>query len=89
MTETMVMELGRNALIVMLILSLPLLLISLLVGVVISIIQAVTQIHEVTLTFVPKILAFFLVLALLGSWMLQNLLQYTAGLFDSLPRLAR
>lgn len=89
MTETMVLELGRNALIITLMLALPLLLSTLLVGLVISLIQAVTQIHEVTLMFVPKLLVFFLVLALLGSWMLQNLLQYTAGLFTSLPNLAR
>ncbi len=89
MTETMVLELGRNALLITLVLALPLLLSSLLVGIVISLIQAVTQISEVTLTFVPKLLVFFLVLALLGSWMLQNLLQYTVGLFTSLPNLTR
>ncbi|MCD6290979.1 MAG: flagellar biosynthesis protein FliQ [Anaerolineae bacterium] len=89
MTETMVIELGRNALLITLMLALPLLLTSLFIGVVISVIQAVTQIQEVTLTFVPKILAFFLVLALLGSWMLQNMLQYTAALLNTLPRLAR
>ncbi|MCS7220744.1 MAG: flagellar biosynthesis protein FliQ [Anaerolineae bacterium] len=89
MTETMVLELGRNALIITLMLALPLLLSSLLVGLIVSLVQAVTQIHEVTLTFVPKLLVFFLVLALLGSWMLQDLLQYTAGLFTSLPNLAR
>jgi len=89
MTETMVLELGRNALVITLMLALPLLVSSLLVGIIISLIQAVTQIHEVTLTFVPKWLVFFLILALLGSWMLQNLLQYTANLFSSLPNLAR
>ncbi|HIQ06731.1 MAG TPA: EscS/YscS/HrcS family type III secretion system export apparatus protein, partial [Anaerolineae bacterium] len=45
----------------------------------------VTQINEITLTFVPKILVFFLVLALLGPWMLQQLLGYTIALFNSLP----
>ncbi len=89
MTDAMVMELGRHTLIITLKLALPLLLTSLVVGVLVSLIQAVTQIHEVTLTFVPKILAFFLVLALLGSWMLQNLLQYAANLLNSLPNFVR
>ncbi|HEY66276.1 MAG TPA: flagellar biosynthesis protein FliQ [Caldilineae bacterium] len=89
MTETMVIELGRHTLVITLMLTLPILLTSLLVGIVVSIIQAVTQIHEVTLTFVPKILAFFFVLALLGSWMLQNMLRYTANLLGNLPNFAR
>ncbi len=89
MPEAVVIELGRQALMTTLMLALPLLLASLVVGVVISVIQAVTQIQEITLTFVPKILAFFLVLALLGSWMLQNMLRFTAGLLNELPNLMR
>lgn len=89
MTESTVMELGRNALQITLILSLPLLAVSLLVGILIGILQAATQIHEVTLTFVPKILVFFLVLALLGPWMLNNLMQFTINLFATLPNMAR
>jgi flagellar biosynthetic protein FliQ len=89
MTESTVMELGRNALQITLILSLPLLTVSLLVGILIGILQAATQIHEVTLTFVPKILVFFLVLALLGPWMLNNLMQFTLNLFATLPTMAR
>ena len=83
------MELGRNTLQITLILSLPLLTVSLLVGILIGILQAATQIHEVTLTFVPKILVFFLVLALLGPWMLNNLMQFTLNLFATLPTMAR
>ena len=78
--------LGFTALTLML--SLPMLGISLLVGVIVGIVQAATQIHEATLTFVPKILAFFLVLALLGPWMLQNMMEFTTRLFTSLPALA-
>ncbi|HIC89243.1 MAG TPA: flagellar biosynthesis protein FliQ [Anaerolineae bacterium] len=85
MDETAVFELGRNALIITLILALPMLSASLITGLLISLFQAVTQINEITLTFVPKILVFFLVLALLGPWMLQQLLGYTIALFNSLP----
>ncbi len=88
MTESMVMDLGRSALTIMLILSLPLLGVSLVVGLVVSLFQAVTQIQEVTLTFVPKILGIILVVALLGPWMFQQLLTFTITLFDIIPRLA-
>ena len=88
MTESMVMDLGRSALTIMLILSLPLLGVSLVVGLVVSLFQAVTQIQEVTLTFVPKILGIILVVALLGPWMFQQLLSFTITLFDIIPRLA-
>jgi flagellar biosynthesis protein FliQ len=88
MNESTVLELARGAAQIALILSLPLLLVSLVVGLVIGIIQAATQIHEQTVSFVPKILMLFLALALVGPWMLQNLVRYTAGLFTSLPSLA-
>jgi len=88
MNENMVLELGRNTLVITLMLSLPLLGVSLVVGVLVGIVQAATQIHEATLTFVPKIIAFFLVLAVLGPWMLQNMLKFTANLFTILPSLA-
>jgi len=69
----------------MLVLAAPVLLVSLLVGSLISLVQAATQINEVTMTFVPKIIAIGLVLAFLGSWMLQQLLVFTTSLFNSLP----
>ncbi len=59
----------------------PVMLLSLLVGLTISIFQAVTQINEQTLTFVPKILVVFLTLALTGTWMMQKLVEYTQMLF--------
>ena len=89
MTETMVFELGRNTLIITLMLSLPILLVSLVVGVVVGIFQAATQIHEATLAFVPKILALFAVMAVLGPWMLQNLLQFMSKLLMYLPNLTK
>jgi flagellar biosynthetic protein FliQ len=89
MNEAVVWELARNTLVLTLILSLPLLGASLVVGIVVGIAQAATQIHEATVNFVPKMLALFLVLALLGPWMLQNLVQFTSGLLRSLPTLVR
>ncbi len=87
MTEAYVLNLGQNAIILALLLSGPILLISLIVGSFISLIQAATQINEVTMTFIPKMIAIILVLLLLGSWMLQQILVFTANLFNSLPNL--
>jgi flagellar biosynthetic protein FliQ len=63
----------------------PILLAALVVGVVISLIQAVTQVNEMTLSYVPKIIAIGLVLLIAGPWMLQTLIDYAAHLFASLP----
>jgi flagellar biosynthetic protein FliQ len=68
-------------------LSLPILLTALVVGLAISILQAVTQVNEMTLSYVPKIAAIALVLIIAGPWMLQTLLDFTAQLFTSLPNL--
>jgi flagellar biosynthetic protein FliQ len=89
MTESIVLELGRNAVQITLLLSLPLLAVSLIVGLVIGIIQAATQIHEATINFVPKMLALIAVLAIFGPWMLQNMVRFTVDIFSSLPNLAR
>ena len=89
MTEGMVFDLARNAMIIALEVSLPFLLFSLVTGLVISIFQAVTQINEMTLTFVPKILAVFVAGAIFGPWMLNSLITYIANLFISLPTFAR
>ena len=70
MTIDAVSEMTNNALYVIIKVSLPVLLVSLIVGLVISIFQTVTSIQEQTLTFVPKIIAIFLTLVLLGSWMM-------------------
>lgn len=72
-----------------LILSAPVLLVAMVVGLVISILQATTSIQEQTLTFVPKIAAIMLVLALLGGWMFGSLGQYTRGLFAMIPQMAK
>ncbi len=65
----------------------PILITSLAVGLGISLIQSVTQIQEVTLTFVPKLLAIALVIAVTGNWMLQTLVSFTHELFDLIPSL--
>jgi flagellar biosynthetic protein FliQ len=72
-----------------LILAAPFLLVSLIIGVTISIFQAATSISEVTLTFIPKIVGVGLVLILLGSWMAQQMISFTVNLFNTLPSLPR
>lgn len=81
------MEIGRQAIEVTLLISAPTLLTALAVGLVISIFQAATQINESTLQFVPKLVAMFVVLILLGPWMLQYLIDYIQRLFGSIPQL--
>ncbi len=79
----------RGGIFEILLLSAPVLLVAMVVGLVISIFQATTSIQEQTLTFVPKIAAIMLVLALLGGWMFGNLAQYTRDLFALIPQMAR
>lgn len=76
MTEGQVLDVARDALYTIIICSAPLLLISLIVGLVISIFQTVTSIQEQTLTFVPKIICVFLGIILFGSWMLNILTEF-------------
>lgn len=89
MTEQLAVQFIRDALTLTLLLAGPLLGAALLVGLVISVFQAVTQINEMTLTFVPKILAVFISMVLFGPWMLNLMLTYTNRLFAYLPLLAR
>ena len=89
MTDQIVMEIGRNALMVSLLVAGPILGLSLIVGLGVSIFQAVTQINEATLTFVPTILAIFVVPAAPGSWMINTMVSYTSNLFWFLPQLTR
>lgn len=87
MTPGAVMEIGRQAIEATLILSAPMLLAALLVGLVISIFQAATQINEQTLTFIPKMVSIFLVMLLAGPWMLSYLTEYFQHLYNSIPGL--
>jgi flagellar biosynthetic protein FliQ len=84
-TEDTAIDLGVDALMVSLKIALPILLVALLVGFAISIFQAVTQIQEMTLTFIPKILAMVLVLIVAGPWMLDQIVAYTQDLWGSIP----
>ena len=85
MHELQAMDLARRSILVALQLTMPILLLSLTVGVVVSLFQAVTQIQEQTLTFVPKIIIMVLALVVLGPWMLHTIVGFTAGLFAGLP----
>ncbi|MCL6472894.1 MAG: flagellar biosynthesis protein FliQ [Firmicutes bacterium] len=85
MTDSLAMEIGKNALVITMEIALPVLLFSLVAGLVISILQAVTQIQEFTLTFIPKVLATMLALALFGPWMLHKVVDFTANLLINLP----
>jgi flagellar biosynthetic protein FliQ len=89
MTEDIVLSLGRDAIWTTVLLSAPLLLSALVVGLVVSIIQAVTQINEATLTFIPKMLAIVVVLIIMAPWMTQMLTSYTTELFTNLPNYVR
>ena len=86
MTPELVMNIGRQAIEMTLILSAPLLLAALVIGLVISIFQAATQINEQTLSFIPKLVGTFLVLILAGPWMLQLMVDYIRQLFESIPQ---
>ncbi|AXS79180.1 flagellar biosynthesis protein FliQ [Dechloromonas sp. HYN0024] len=87
MTPGIVMEIGRQALEVTLMMAAPALLSALVVGLIISIFQAATQLNEATLQFVPKLVVMFLVLILVGPWMLQYMMDYIQRLFESIPQL--
>ena len=87
MTPELVMNIGRQAIEMTLILSGPMLLAALAVGLIVSIFQAATQINEQTLSFIPKLLAMFLVLILAGPWMLQMMVDYIRRLFESIPQI--
>lgn len=87
MSEDYILHLARETIVIILTMSAPMLVLSLLVGLGISIFQATTQIQEQTLTFVPKIVAVFLGVLIFGSWMLNVIVQFTVNLFQSLPHL--
>ena len=87
MTPETVMSLGYEAMKVSLLLGAPLLLVALITGLLISLFQAATQINEMTLSFIPKLLAVFATLVIAGPWMLSLILDYMRNLFASIPQL--
>lgn len=88
MSSALAVDLIRHALNVALLVSAPLLLTALVVGILVSLVQAVTQIQEQTLTFIPKLLSVAAVFMLLLPWLLSQLVQYVVGVLQSLPTLA-
>ena len=87
MTPETVLTIARESLIVTTLLAAPLLLVTLVTGVTVGILQAATQINEMTLSFIPKLLALMLTLLVVGPWMLQLITSYTRTLFTSIPTL--
>ena len=87
MTPELVMDIGRQAVEMTLLLSAPLLLAALVIGLIVSVFQAATQINEQTLAFVPKLVGMLLILLLAGPWMLQLMVEYVRRLFESIPLL--
>ena len=85
MTLDDVVTLMRDAFFTIIELASPVLLVSLIIGLLISIFQTVTSIQEQTLTFVPKILGIFLTIMLLGHWMLNNIVTYMTALWNDIP----
>lgn len=87
MTPESVMSIGSQAIHVSLLLGAPLLLVALVVGLVISIFQAATQINEATLSFIPKLVGIFVALVVAGPWMLSVMLDYMREVFGGIPNL--
>lgn len=89
MTEELVLKLSQDAMKTTAMLAAPMLLGTLIIGLAVSIFQALTQINEATLTFVPKIIFVGIVVVVAGPWMLDVITQYTVGLFEGLSMMVR
>ncbi len=87
MTPESVMTLGRHAMEVTLMIAAPMLLVALIIGLVVSIFQAATQINEQTLSFIPKLVGIFVALVVAGPWMLAVILDYMREVFTGIPLL--
>jgi flagellar biosynthetic protein FliQ len=87
MTPETVISLGRQAIQMALMLSAPLLLSALIIGLLVSVFQAATQINEATLSFIPKLVGTFTMLILAGPWMLQMFVDFFRQLFDLIPQM--
>lgn len=88
MTPESVMTLGRDAMEITLMIAAPILLTVLIIGLVVSIFQAATQINEQTLSFIPKLVGVFIALMIAGSWMLTTMVDYMRIVFTSIPAMA-
>lgn len=85
MTPEMVTAIGRETVEVILMVSAPVLIAGMVVGLIISVFQAVTQIQEMTLSFVPKLIVVFAVLIGLSPWLMEVMITYTSGIFINIP----
>jgi flagellar biosynthetic protein FliQ len=88
MTPESVMNLGRDAMEITLLVAGPILLVVLLIGLMVSIFQAATQINEATLSFIPKLVGVFLTLVVAGPWMLTTMVDYMRLVLTSIPSMA-
>lgn len=89
MTDATVIEIVQRALTLAITISAPILGCGLIVGLLVSVFQAATQIHEMSLTFIPKIIAVGAALAVFGPWMMNQIVTYTSSLLKSIPTLVR
>ncbi len=89
MSNDLAIQIGRDALVMVMLVSAPMLGLGLLVGILVSIFQAITQIQEQTLSFVPKIMAVFVAVLLFGPWMLSLMVGYTRELLINMPQMIR
>lgn len=89
MTDQIVMQLGQDAMRTTAMVAAPLLLGTLIVGLLVSIFQALTQINEATLTFIPKMIVVGIIFILLGPWMLDMMTKYTTDLFENIAVIVR
>ncbi|MGE5613906.1 MAG: flagellar biosynthesis protein FliQ [Bacillota bacterium] len=89
MDQELAINIAQNALMMVLYIAAPLLGVSLIVGFAVSVFQATTQIHEQTLSFIPKILSVIITLAVLGTWMLNTLTDYTVDLYENILQFIR
>ena len=85
MTPQTVLTIGQQALEMTLMIAAPMLLTALIIGLAVSVMQAATQINEMTLSFIPKLVGLFAVMVFAGPWMLQTLVEYMRRLFESIP----
>jgi flagellar biosynthetic protein FliQ len=85
MTPEMVMTIGQRALEITILLAAPLLLAALIIGLLVGVFQAATQINEMTLSFIPKLIGMAGTLVVAGPWMLKTIVGYTRELFESIP----
>jgi flagellar biosynthetic protein FliQ len=87
MTPESVMTLGRHAMEVTLMVAAPMLLVALIIGLAVSIFQAATQINEMTLSFIPKLVGIFVALIIAGPWMLSIMVDYMRQMFSNIPNM--